>query len=108
MYRAERRLFVDTQGEAVLTLRTLLRDKDSKIRWHAAKSLVGMRLELGKLDLRAIASAPPGAALDKSQVLRELLENYSDEHLEQLAQAGYDEAARQLAGVEGATPTSAA
>src|SRR5438132_12243836 len=52
MHHAERRLAVDSEAEAVVALRALLRDKDSKIRWHAAKSLVALRIELGKLDVR--------------------------------------------------------
>lgn len=108
MHRAERRLFVDTQGEAALTLRTLLRDKDSKIRWHAAKSLLGMRLELGKLDLRAGAQTPQAGQINEAQVLRKVLMGYSDEQLEQLALAGFEQAAKLPANPEEATPTSAA
>ena len=35
LHHAERRFAVDCQSEAVVALRFLLRDKDSKIVWHA-------------------------------------------------------------------------
>src|SRR5437868_150009 len=55
LFHAERRLAADAEGEAVLILRNLLRAKDEKIRWHAAKCLIALRIDLARLDLRALA-----------------------------------------------------
>lgn len=63
MRRAERRVALDTEAEAILALRRLLRDDDSRIRWHAAKAILLLRIELGKLDLRS--GARDGPPLDQ-------------------------------------------
>ena len=90
-------------------LRTLLRDGDSKIRWHAAKAIVSMRIELGKLDLRALAHAASGPTeFDKAKLAVELLEGSSDEEFTRLATMEYERQAQLAAGVKEASPTNAA
>jgi transposase len=105
---AERRMSVDSQGEAVLVLRNLLRDKDTKVQWHAANSLINMRLGINKLELRALLHAAPGEPADKAKLLKELLEDYTDEHLVQLANEGFGDATSRDASPASAVPTSAA
>jgi hypothetical protein len=50
--QAEQRLTIDSNAESVLVLRNMLRAEDIKMRWHAAKTLVGLRVDLGKLGVR--------------------------------------------------------
>ena len=54
MHLAERRFAIDGEAESRVVLRALLRHKNSKMRWHAAKSLVAPRLELAKIDVRML------------------------------------------------------
>lgn len=54
---AERRLATEAEGEAVVVLRQLLGSDDAKIRWHAAKALVRLRVELTRLELRRLAKS---------------------------------------------------
>ena len=87
--RAEQRLAVDSNAESVVVLRNMLRTDDIKMRWQAAKTLVTLRLELGKLGLRALAAAggkPPGPPVEKTLALLGLLEQFSDDELAQLAE----------------------
>jgi HEAT repeat protein len=83
VHEAERRLATEAEGEAVLLLRQLLRSKDQKIVWHAAKHLLHLRLELARLDLRAAALAGTTTS-DAPRLLVTLLEGHSDEHLARL------------------------
>lgn len=80
---AELRIAAEAGGESLLVLRQLLRSKDDKMRWHAAKSLVHVHLEREKLDLKARAVARQSSPESKSEVqlLVALLEGNSDEHL---------------------------
>jgi hypothetical protein len=64
--RAERHVATEAECESVLALRGLLRSKDEKTRWHAAKTLLSLRVELGKLEFRKPPgqdTAPPSAEL---------------------------------------------
>ncbi|HXD87400.1 MAG TPA: helix-turn-helix domain-containing protein [Urbifossiella sp.] len=46
---AEVQLAHASESEAVLVLRRLLRSKDEQLAWHAAKTIVDMRINLGKI-----------------------------------------------------------
>jgi hypothetical protein len=85
LHHAERRLLTDTGAESVLILRTLLRSEDAKIRWHAAKSLLAVRIEFAKLDAKAAAAddAPPPPTSDTARLIT-LVEGLSDDELERL------------------------
>lgn len=87
MQKAEMRQAVDMQSESVVVLRGLARNSDDeKVKLQAAKTIIQMRLGLGKL-----LNTPAGRALapqDKSQLISELLERYSDDHFQQLADEG--------------------
>ena len=108
LHHAERRFAVDCQSEAVVALRFLLRDKDSKIVWHAAKALVGLRLELGKLDVRTLAHTNRGESLDKAKLAVEILEGLSDDDFTQLVSSEHERAARMPATDAGSVPAGAA
>lgn len=87
MQKAEMRQAVDVQSESVVVLRGLARNSDDeKVKLQAAKAIIHMRLGLGKL-----LNTPAGRSLapqDKSQLISELLERYSDDHFQQLADEG--------------------
>jgi hypothetical protein len=84
--RAEVRHAVDSQSEAIVILRSLARGStDDKVRFQAARAIIALRLGLGKLGLQSLKQTLPGQSPDKSQVIVELLERYSDEQLEELA-----------------------
>jgi hypothetical protein len=90
--RAEKRLTVDSNAESVFVLRNMLRADDPKWRWYAAKTLVGLRIELGKLGLRTLAArtaagASPDPALDTDYQTFCLLNRKSDQELADMAQA---------------------
>ena len=46
---AEMQLAHASESEAVLVLRRMLRSKDEKLAWNAAKTLVDMRINLGRM-----------------------------------------------------------
>src|SRR5205807_526728 len=54
-FEAERRVAADAEGESVLILRQLLRAQDHKMRWHAAKSLLDLRLDLARISLKLLS-----------------------------------------------------
>lgn len=84
LHHAERRLLTDTGAESVLILRQLLRSKDDKIKWHAAKSLLALRIEFAKLDARAAAAeALPPPDSDTARLVA-FLEGRPDDELERL------------------------
>lgn len=58
LLRAERHLVAWVEGESIQTLRVLLRSDDEKTRGQAARSLIGLRVELGKLDAKANPAEP--------------------------------------------------
>ena len=84
MLVAERRQALDSGAEAVLVLRTLLRSDDPKAQRDAAKQLIGLRVDLAKLDVKA-KFAPRGPALspDAARLLT-LLDGDSDDELAEL------------------------
>ena len=57
--QAERGMAAEAECESVIVLRRLLRSIDEKVRWHAAKSLIALRLDLGKLDSKAPQAEAP-------------------------------------------------
>jgi transposase-like protein len=83
--RAERHVATEGECESVLVLRVLLRSKDEKTRWHAAKSLIALRLELGKLDLRR-SLASPDAKLSPEIAYLTQLQGCSDAELSTMLQ----------------------
>ena len=88
--RAEQRLTVDSNAESVVVLRNMLRADDIKMRWHAAKTLVGLRVDLGKLGLRIVVTRAAsgqiaGAETDQEYQYYRFLQQHSDEELAQLA-----------------------
>jgi hypothetical protein len=90
--RAERRLAVDSNAESVVVLRNMLRADDLKWRWYAAKTLVGMRIELGKLGLRTLATRAAAGitsqpAADSEYQYFRFLQQKSDQELAEFAQA---------------------
>lgn len=90
--RAEKRLTVDSNAESVVVLRNMLRVDDLKMRWHAAKTLVGLRIDLGKLSLRlmaarAAAGNPVDPATDHDYQFYRFLQQHSDQELAQFAKA---------------------
>lgn len=92
--RAERRLSLDSNAESVLVLRNMLRADDLKMRWQAAKTLVGLRVDLGKLGLRLLAArAAVGQrsdpAADQDYQLFRFLQQQSDQHLAEIAASLY-------------------
>jgi hypothetical protein len=103
LFHAERRLAADAEGESVLALRRLLRSRDDKVCWHAAKALILLRVELARLDLRALAQSANHTS-DPVRLLASLLERHSDEHLAQLVTAEFERAA----GVHPVPPGAAA
>ncbi len=94
VFHAERRLAADAEGEAVLILRQLLRSDSDKIRWHAAKALLNLRVDLNRLDLRAAQSKGPPQATTRDAVvlLAHMLGCYTDEQLAQLVVDEFDRA----------------
>ena len=92
--RAERRLSLDSNAESVLVLRNMLRADDLKMRWQAAKTLVGLRVDLGKLGLRiltarAAAGDPIDPAADQDFQLFRFLQQQSDLQLAEVAASLY-------------------
>ena len=90
--RAERRLSVDSNAESVLVLRNLLRADDLKLRWQAAKTLVGLRVDLGKLGLRLLATRTAAGltndpTADPNYQLYHLLQQRSDRELSHLVES---------------------
>jgi hypothetical protein len=90
--RAEQRLTVDSNAESVVVLRNMLRDEDIKMRWHAAKTLVGLRVDLGKLALRLFAARgasgqTPNPKEDPEFQMLQFLRTRSDAELEEMAAA---------------------
>lgn len=90
--RAEKRLTVDSNAESVVVLRNMLRADDIKMRWHAAKTLVGLRIDLGKLGLRILTAragsgqtSDPNA--DEDYRLFRFLRQHSDRELAEIADA---------------------
>ena len=99
MDRAERRLAVDTEGEAVVALRSILRGDDTKFRYHAAKAIIAMRIELGKMDSRNLARQTRGPTeIDKAKLMVELLEHTPIEQLCAYADMGFQLLAKSEAG----------
>jgi transposase len=91
--RAEQRLTVDSNAESVVVLRNMLRADDIKMRWQAAKTLVGMRVELGKLALRFLTFRTSAGLTNEKpnedpdfQFFR-FLRQHSDEELQQVLDA---------------------
>jgi transposase len=84
MHRAERRQALDSEAEAVLTLRTLLRSDDPKFRRDAAKLLIGLRVELAKLDVKAKFAPAPPLTSDAARVVA-FLDGHPDAELAELA-----------------------
>jgi len=84
VHQAERQIAAEAAGESLLILRQLLRSEDPKIRSQAARTLVRLRLELEKLDLRAAAQRVAAPA-SEAQRLVALLESHTDEQLTQMA-----------------------
>ncbi|MBX9582134.1 MAG: helix-turn-helix domain-containing protein [Gemmataceae bacterium] len=85
MLRAERRQALDSGAEAVLVLRTLLRSADPKLQRDAAKLLIGLRVDLAKLDVKAkFAPQPPALTPEVTQVVA-FLNGHSDAELAELA-----------------------
>lgn len=92
--RAEKRLTVDSNAESVVVLRNMLRADDLKMRWQAAKTLVGLRVDLGKLGLRLLTARaavgnPIDPAADQDYQLFRLLQKHSDRELERIVEAVY-------------------
>lgn len=90
--RAEKRLTVDSNAESVVVLRNMLRADDIKMRWHAAKTLVGLRIDLGKLGLRlmaarAVSGQLPDPNADEDYRLFQFLRQRSDRELAERAEA---------------------
>ncbi len=90
--RAERRLSLDSNAESVLVLRNMLRADDLKMRWQAAKTLVGLRVDLGKLGLRLLATRTAAGltndpAADPNYQLYHLLQQRSDLELSHLVES---------------------
>ena len=109
MSRAEQRLAVDTEAEAVVALRTILRADDIKMRWHAAKTIIGMRIDLGKIDARKVVHAKAGPTdFDKAKIAVELLENTPFEEFERLINLECERQAQLSASAQEASPTNAA
>jgi pimeloyl-ACP methyl ester carboxylesterase len=104
IHHAERRLAIDGEAESVVALRQLLRDDDSAIRWHAAKSLVALRIELAKLDVRLLALHSDSDSPNPLKLAMELLEGIPDEELENLVSSEYERAGRLSAAEAGAVP----
>jgi hypothetical protein len=90
--RAERRLSIDSNAESVVVLRNMLRVDDLEMRWKAAKTLVGLRVDLGKLGLRLMAARsaagqPADPASDRDYQYYRFLPQHSDQELERLVAA---------------------
>jgi len=88
--RAERRLTVDSNAESVVVLRNMLRVDDLTMRWRAAKTLVELRIELGKLGLRIVAARAAAVptidpATDQEYQFFQMLKRQSDEELDRIA-----------------------
>jgi hypothetical protein len=64
---AERRLAAEAEAEAVVILRQLLCSADDKLRWHAAKDLIRLRVELARLDLRRSRAAEKATTSDAAR-----------------------------------------
>lgn len=60
---AERRQALDSGAESVLALRNLLRTGTDALRLQAAKTLLALRVDLAKLEVKAAAAAPARPAL---------------------------------------------
>lgn len=107
--RAEVRHAVDSEAEAVVILRSLARtSEDDKVRFQAARAIIALRLGLGKLGIQSLAQTLPANRPDKSQLIVELLERYTDEQLEEMARARVERVSDRDARAEGVSPTSAA
>lgn len=84
---AERRLAAYADGESVAILRQLLQSKDERMRWHAARALVLLRLELARLDLRTPAKTTRPDATD---LFARLLGSPTEEQLAELIASEID------------------
>lgn len=83
MLTAERRQALDSGAESVLVLRQLLRSGDPKLRRDAAKQLIGLRVDLAKLDVKAKFAPQPLSPLAAEVVT--FLEAHTREELAELA-----------------------
>ena len=104
IHHAERRLAVEGEAESVVALRRLLREGDDTLRWHAAKSLVGLRIELAKIDVRMLALHRDSDSPNPLKLAMELLEGIPHEELETLVSAEYERASRLPAPKAGPVP----
>ena len=85
MLTAERRQALDSGAEAVLVLRTLLRSADPKVQRDAAKLLLGFRVDLAALDVKAkFAPQPPAVSPLAAEVIT-FLETHTHDQLAELA-----------------------
>lgn len=79
--RAERHTAREGECESVLVLRMLLRSKDEKVRWHAAKTLLSLRVDLGKLDIKR-PPPTPGTALSPELIFLTQMQGRPDAELD--------------------------
>jgi hypothetical protein len=89
--RAEERLTIDSNAESVVVLRNMLRDADVKMRWQAARTLVALRIDLGKLGLRLLAARnavgrQTGPAEDPDYQFFRFMQTKSDQELARIAE----------------------
>jgi hypothetical protein len=78
---AERVLAALADSESVLTLRKLLVSRDEKIRWHAAKALIGRRIDRAKIELKSPPPTQPALSSDAARYIA-FLDGHSDEELD--------------------------
>lgn len=81
LLHAERHLVAGAGGESVNVLRLLLRSKDPMVCWHAARCLIGLRVELGKLDARTRSAGPPPESSPEPDPILSFLSRCSDDEL---------------------------
>ena len=108
MHNAERRLAIEGEAESLVVLRSLLRSKSSKMRWHAAKSLVALRLDLAKLDIRVLGFTRNSDSPDMARLATELVEGISCEQFSKLVETGYSRAGEMPAAAAGPAPVGPA
>jgi hypothetical protein len=81
LIQAERVIAAQADCESVLTLRRLLLSADEKVRWHAAKALIGRRIDRSKIELKTPPPTQPVLSSDAARYIA-FLDGHSDEELD--------------------------
>ena len=84
LIQAEQRMTAQADCESVFTLRKLLLSQDEKVRWHAAKALIGRRVDHKKIELKSPPPPNPALSNEAARIIA-FLDGQPDEELTAIA-----------------------